>query len=77
MLKDEGEMSIQEISKKTKILEPNVRRILGVGAKDGTFERVDKGVYVLKHKGKEHAYIQQGNALDVLENSLKRVKSLT
>ena len=53
MLKDEGEMSIQEIAEKTKIKEPNVRRILGVGAKDGVFERVDKGVYVLKHNGQE------------------------
>ena len=43
--------SIKEVSEITGILEPNVRRILGVGAKDGTFSRVDDGVYILKKFG--------------------------
>lgn len=61
-----GPKSAKEIAEETKILEPNVRRILGVGAKDGTFERVDKGVYVLKKGGQDIAYIHTGDALDVL-----------
>jgi hypothetical protein len=59
--------SIKEISEQTGILEPNVRRILGVGTKDGTFERVDAGVYVLKTKdGKQAAYIEAGDAKETL-----------
>jgi hypothetical protein len=58
--------SIKQIAEETKILEPNVRRILGVGTKDGTFSRVEKGVYVLNKNGKDIAYIHTGNAIDVL-----------
>lgn len=58
--------SIKQVAKETGILEPNVRRILGVGAKDGTFERVDEGVYVLKKDGKELAFIEVGNAVNAL-----------
>lgn len=61
-----GPKSIKEVAEETQILEPNVRRILGVGAKDGTFERLDKGVYVLKQEGKEIAWIEAGDAKDVL-----------
>lgn len=63
---EQGPKSIKEVADATGILEPNVRRILGVGAKDGTFERVDQGVYVLKRKGQEIAYIEAGEAQDVL-----------
>lgn len=63
--------TIKEIAKETKILEPNVRRILGVGAKDGTFERVDKGVYVLKKGDKQIAYVETGDAVDVLPRLAK------
>lgn len=58
--------TIKEIAEETKILEPNVRRILGVGAKEGTFERVDKGVYVLRKDGKEISYIHTGDAVEIL-----------
>lgn len=59
--------SIKEVAKETGILEPNVRRILGVGEKEGTFERVDKGVYTLKTKdGVERAYIIPGDAVETL-----------
>jgi len=63
--------TIQQIAEQTKILEPNVRRILGVGAKEGTFERVDKGVYILKNNGKEVAYVETGDAVDVLPRLAK------
>jgi hypothetical protein len=56
--------SVKQIAKETKILEPNVRRILGVGAKEGTFTRVEKGVYVLSKGGKDVAWIETGNALE-------------
>ena len=66
--------SIKEIAEETGILEPNVRRILGVGAKTGTFERVEKGVYILS-KGKEDiAYIQTGDAKEVLAKMAKEGK---
>lgn len=68
----EGPKNIKEVSKETGILEPNVRRILGVGAKEGTFERIDKGVYVLRTEdGKEKAYIELGDAKDVLARMAK------
>lgn len=63
--------TIKEIAEETKILEPNVRRILGVGAKEGTFERVDKGVYILKKDGKQLAYVETGNAVEVLPRLAK------
>ena len=56
--------SIKEVSKETGILEPNVRRILGVGAKEGTFQRVEEGVYVLSNKGEDIAYVETANAVD-------------
>jgi len=64
--------SIKEVSEITGILEPNVRRILGVGAKDGTFTRVDDGVYVLTKDGKDIAYIETGNALEALPRLAKQ-----
>lgn len=63
--------TIKEIAEATKILEPNVRRILGVGAKEGTFERVDKGVYILKKGDKQLAYIETGDAIEVLPRMAK------
>ncbi len=58
--------TIKQIAEETKILEPNVRRILGVGAKNGVFERVDKGVYILSVNGEELAYIHTGDAVETL-----------
>lgn len=55
------------ISDHLEIVEPNVRRILGVGAKDGIFERVGRGVYVLTTKGQKLAYIYSGDAAETLE----------
>lgn len=54
--------TIKQIADETKILEPNVRRILGVGAKEGTFTRVDKGVYVLSKDGVDRAFIEANDA---------------
>jgi len=61
-----GPKSIKEIAEETKILEPNVRRILGMGTKEGVFERVDKGVYVLSKDGQDIAFIQTADAVDTL-----------
>ena len=58
--------TLKAVAEETGILEPNVRRILGVGAKDGTFTRVDKGVYVLNKDGQDIAYIHPGDALEIL-----------
>ena len=62
----ESPKTIKEISEETNILEPNVRRILGVGAKEGTFERVEKGVYVLSKDGQDIAWVETGNSVDSL-----------
>jgi len=71
-LEKNGSKHYKEISNQLSIFEPNVRRILGEGAKDGTFERVDKGVYVLKSfDGKQTAYIECGDAKESLERMVK------
>lgn len=69
-IKEEAK-TIKEIAKETKIVEPNVRRILGVGAKDGTFERIDKGVYRLRKDGQDIAYIHPGDSVEVLPRLAK------
>ena len=57
--------SIKDIAEETNILEPNIRRILGVGTKQGVFERVGKGIYTITTKdGKNHAYINHGDAIE-------------
>ncbi len=63
--------TIKEIAEETKIKEPNIRRILGVGAKEGTFERVEKGVYILSKDGQDIAFIHPGDALEVLPKLAK------
>jgi len=62
---------VKEIAEETKILEPNIRRILGVGTKEGVFERVDKGVYVLRKDGKDVAVVYPGDALEILPKLVK------
>lgn len=71
-LEGEAPKTIKEIAKETKILEPNIRRILGVGAKEGEFERVADGVYTLTKDGKSVAYIIPGNALVELPKLAKK-----
>lgn len=66
-----GKASIKEIAKETKILEPNVRRILGVGAKEGVFDRVADGVYTITVGDKEMAYIIPADAVEVLPKLAK------
>lgn len=64
---EEGKKTIKEIAQETNIVEPNIRRILGVGTKKGVFERIEKGVYTLKTEcGEERAFIQMGMAQDIL-----------
>lgn len=58
--------SIKEIADDTKILEPNIRRILGIGAKEGFFERIDRGVYILSRKGEDIAYVHTADAVETL-----------
>lgn len=66
-LEKKTEAKAGDIARETKILEPNVRRILGMGAKDGTFERVGDGVYRVKTAdGKDVAVVIPGDAVDTL-----------
>ena len=69
---EEKPKSIKEVSKETGILEPNVRRILGVGAKEGTFTRVEEGVYVLSSNGEDVAYIETANAVEALPRLVEK-----
>jgi len=61
-----GPKTIKQIAEETQIIEPNIRRILGVGAKEGVFERVEKGVYVLSKDGVDTAWIEAGDAKESL-----------
>lgn len=61
-----GKASIKEIARETGILEPNVRRILGVGAKEGEFERVADGVYRITANGQEVAVVIPADARESL-----------
>jgi N12 class adenine-specific DNA methylase len=63
---------IKKVAEETGILEPNVRRILGVGEKQGTFKRVDKGVYILNDGAQDLAYIQAGDSVKVLPELVKK-----
>lgn len=61
-----GTKTIKRIAAETRLLEPSVRRVLGVGTKEGTFERVAPGVYVLTLKGRQTAYVMCADALEAL-----------
>jgi 16S rRNA G966 N2-methylase RsmD len=58
--------TIKTVAEETDILEPNIRRILGVGTKTGEFKRIARGVYVLSKKGKNLVYVHAGDAIKVL-----------
>jgi len=62
----ESPKTIKEIAIETNIKEANVRRILGVGAKEGTFTRIEKGVYILNKDGSDMAYIHTGDSVEIL-----------
>ena len=68
-------LTIKEIAEQTDILEPNVRRITGQGAKTGKFERVAPGVYTLTTPdGKTVAHIEVGDAVDAMPKLAKEIK---
>lgn len=58
--------TIKATAEKCSIVEPSVRRILGVGAREGIFRRVDRGVYALEHKGKTVAIIENQDSMKAL-----------
>lgn len=66
------EQSIKEVAKKTGIKEPNIRRILGQGAKAGIFKRTGPGVYTInKQSGETMAYLYLGLAEELLPELLQ------
>ena len=71
LLEERGELTISEAANELGILEPNVRRIFGVGTKEGRFERVGKGVYTLTQGDKTYAVIE-GNALTELPKLIEQ-----
>lgn len=58
-----GESTIGAIEAETSILRPNIRRILGTGAKQGIFERIAPGVYAAKTEKGNIAYVEAQDAL--------------
>jgi len=71
-LDKEGVASIKDVADATGILVPNIRRILGVGAKEGEFERVDDGVYRIKGKnGEDVAVVIPKDAVETLPKLAK------
>lgn len=67
-----GKATIKEIADDTGILEPNVRRILGMGAKEGEFKRVESGVYTITTPdGKEVAVVIPTDAVETLPKLAK------
>ncbi|MFA5790609.1 MAG: DNA methyltransferase [Caldisericia bacterium] len=62
----DGPKSIKEIASVTGIVEPNVRRILGMGAKEGVFERIERGVYTLSRNGEDIAVVHTADAVENL-----------
>ena len=71
LLEERGELSISEAANELGILEPNVRRIFGVGTKEGVFERVDKGVYTLTQGDKTYAVIE-ADAVDGVNTLIEK-----
>lgn len=58
--------TIKQVAQETGIKEPNIRRILGVGTKEGTFERVDDGVYILNNGKEDVAFVHTADAVEAL-----------
>ncbi len=63
--------TIKQIAEELGIKEPNVRRILGQGAKSGMFERVEKGVYILNNGKEDIAFIHTADAVETLPRLAK------
>lgn len=63
--------TIKQVAEELGIKEPNVRRILGQGAKAGTFERVEKGVYILNNGKEDIAFIHTADAVEALPKLAK------
>lgn len=66
MLMCKDAQDIKALHEATGILRPNIRRIVGQGAKAGKFERIEKGVYILTDKGKDILYLHTGDACEIL-----------
>lgn len=64
-------LTIKEVAEATGIKEPNIRRILGQGAKKGVFERVEKGVYILNNGTEDIAFVHTADAVETLPKLAK------
>lgn len=67
-----GELTASEAAEELQILEPNIRRIFGQGAKTGKFERVGRGVYrITTPDNKSYGVIETANAIPTLKRLIK------
>lgn len=65
------EMTIKEISKETWFKEPNIRRILWQGTKQGIFRRLAPGVYMIEIWDKTKAIINVWDAIETIKTLKK------
>lgn len=63
---DNEQVHIKEVAKAMDIIEPNIRRILGMGTKEGIFERIGSGIYKITVDGINLLYLYQGDAIELL-----------
>ena len=72
LTKKRGELTASEAAEELQILEPNIRRIFGQGAKTGKFERVGRGVYrITTPDNKSYGVIETANAISTLKRLVK------
>jgi 16S rRNA G966 N2-methylase RsmD len=62
----ENPKHINEIATEANIKLPNVRRIVGIETKKGTFKRIAKGVYVASNGNTNITFVECGNSIESL-----------
>lgn len=67
-----GPKSIQELAEQLDIINHNIRRILGVGAKTGKFERIARGVYAMKNPNGSYIYVESTDSVKALPELARR-----
>jgi hypothetical protein len=65
-LNNNEKVTIKQCSNDLNIVEPTIRRILGIGTKEGLFERLGPGIYQITIEGKNVLYLYEGDALNIL-----------
>ncbi len=67
-----GAKTANQLAQELDIINHNIRRILGEGAKAGKFERIGRGVYALKNANGSHIYVESADAVATLPELARR-----